>query len=238
MAKKRRTKEEQMRHNRTIRRKVTGGVFVGFALIGIISVVALISSGVGKLFNNTTVKADFEKQIEFVVAMDPSPFVITDSPNDDQLLEAAVWTSLLTYPEESRTYNDNGQLLLPAIEVTTAAAKMYSSEYKLTNRTFSDVDLKFEYAEASGLYTMPSTSLVGTFYPQVVAITREGSYKVLSVAYMSPGLQDYYTGVRDPENDKIVKYMEYVMVREGGKWLLHEVRTPVLDSTPSLEGNK
>ena len=78
----------------------------------------------------------------------------------------------------------------------------------------------------------------GALYPQVVAITRENGNKVLSVAYKSPSLVDYYTGTRNSESDKLVKYMEYVMVRNGGEWRLKAVRTPILPETPKLEGSK
>ena len=38
------------------------------------------------------------------------------------------------------------------------------------------------------------------------------------------------------DSDKLVKYMEYVMVRNGSEWRLQSVRTPILPETPSLGG--
>lgn len=238
MAKKRRTREEQLKHNRTVRRKITGGVFVFFALVGMASIITLAAVQIGKLVNSPDIKTTFEKQIEYVVALDPVPFDISESPDDDLLLKAAIWKAINSFPEENRTYDENKSLILPAIEVTKAAASIYSNEYTLKHHEVSYIQTKFSYNEEKAYYTIPATSLSGALYPQVVAITRENGNKVLSVAYKSPSLVDYYTGTRNSESDKLVKYMEYVMVRNGGEWRLKAVRTPILPETPKLEGSK
>lgn len=236
MAKKRRTREEQIKHNRTVRRKITGGVFVFFALVGMVSVLTFGGIQIAKLFNTTDVKTAFEKQIEYVVALDPVPFNITESPDDDLLLKAAIWKAINNYPEENRTYDEKKDLILPEIEVTKAAASIYSSEYTLKHHTVNYLETTFEYNKEKAYYTIPATSLSGVLYPQVVAVTREGGTRVLSVAYKSPSLVDYYTGTRNQDSDKLVKYMEYVMVRNGSEWRLQSVRTPILPETPSLGG--
>lgn len=234
MAKKRLTKEEQQRRRKTVRRKITGGVFLLFALIGVAAVISLIVGQVQVLLSDDDQITQFENQIEFVVALDPVPFNITASPDDDLLLEAAIYEAVRSYPEDSRTYNDDSQLLLPSVEVTRAAARIFSNEYSIVHHTFSDFDVEFTYDEETGYYALPTTSLAGSFYPHIVAVTRDGSSRILSVAYMSPSAQNVYTGQRDPETDTIVKYMEYVMTMQSGGWRLSEVRTPILDVTPSL----
>lgn len=228
MAKKKRTKEEQIRHRRTVRRKVTGGVTLLLAFIGIVSVLVTVGKQVYSLVTNSNMIDEFESQIEFVVALDPSPFVITENPNDDLLLEAAIYQSLGSYPAANLQYDEEGRLLLPALEVSTAAASMYGGGYTVEHHTFSDVSLSFVYDSETGLYTLPDTSGTVAFYPKVTKVAREGSNRVLTVAYMSPGLIEHYTGKRDPEHDTVVKHMEYVMAREEGQWLLVEVRASAL----------
>lgn len=236
MAKKKLSKEERLRRNKRIRRQITGGIFFAFALVGVVAVVSLAVQGIKGLFSTEDQQKKLESRIEYVVALDPVPFDITTNPDNNTLLEAAIYKAISGYPEESRSFDDEGRLILPDFEVTKAAGELYPSVFRLTHASFADANgnVEFTYDSEKKCYYLPNTTLSGAPYPIVVAMTREGDNLVLSVAYMSPGTDTFFTGIRNPERDRLIKYMEYVMVSEDGEWQLHTVRRPILPATPSL----
>lgn len=222
MAKKRMTKEEIIKRNRRIRRKLIGAVFLVFALIGVAAVLTLAVQGVIRSMDDTNIRAAYEETYYTLVALDPVPFSISESPPDDLLLEAAIWATVRGENLDKYSRNEDGALLLPAVDVEKYAAAMYSSSYVIEHRTFTDVDLEFVYDITTKLYTIPLTSLINLYEPNIISMKTSGGTRVLTVQYLSAADSDVYAG--SAATQTVVKTMEYVLVREDGEYRLSAVR--------------
>lgn len=232
MAKTRLTKEQVIKRNKRLRRKIIGGVFVVLALVGVGTLIAAAARGVASMLDDTDDREYYADLFYTVVALDPAPFDITEAPDDQLLLEAAIWATVRGENTDKYTHDANGMLQVPAVDVATYAKRMYGGNYEIKNATFTDVDLEFKYDITTNMYTLPLTSLVDTYYPKIVAITSSGGTKVLSVAYMSTSSETFFGG--DTADEQPVKYMEYVLTKQDGEYKLTAVRTPVLSATPSV----
>lgn len=232
MAKKRLTKEEVIKRNKRIRRKVAAGIFIVFALIGVGTVVNFAVQGVIGLLDDSDEKAYYEELYSSFVALDPIEFDITVNPPEETILEASIWSAVKSADAANYSRDDNGALLVPAADVAKYIKLMFSEQYEFEHMTFSNVDLEYIYDITTGLYTVPLTGLLDLYTPKVVAITNSGGTRILSVAYMTYG-DAVYTG-NSSEANVVAKYMEFVLVKEDGDYRLTSVRTPELSVTPSV----
>ncbi|MGI5888110.1 MAG: hypothetical protein ACOX6J_01875, partial [Oscillospiraceae bacterium] len=153
------------------------------------------------------------------------------------LLEAAIWSAFTNEDSSSwpRT-EDTGQLTISTVIVDRYAEKMYGPDYKLTHRTFSDVsnsEVIFEYDSENEYYILPITSLAGSYSPVVEQITTDGNTKTLHIAYLSSAdtEEQQYNGEVDQNN--VVKYMDYVLVRISNDYYLYSVKSSTSSSSSS-----
>ncbi len=218
------TKEQIIRRNRRIRRTLSGAVFTIFAAIGVVAVVIFGAQLVVKAMDDSDEKAAYESLFETVVALDPTPFTMDgETVPDDLLLEAAIWAVVSNEDTNNYQRSDEGALILPALDVQTYANRMYYG-YTLTHHSFTDVDMEFTYDEESQTYTLPLTSLIDSFYPVVDSISTLGNTRTLTVLYMRADSSGYFSGIRNPESDTVVKTMEYILKKEDGSYKLYEIR--------------
>lgn len=226
MAKKRLTKEEIVKRNKRIRRKLRGLIFVFFALVGVCTVAYLGVRGIAALLDDTKEREAYAAEYTTLVALDPMPFDLNTSAPEEVLMEAAIWAVINNENLDKYPRTAAGALLLPAVDVGIYASRMFGSAYTIEHKTFTGIDLEYVYDITTNMYTMPLTGFSSSFFPEVSAITTSGSTRVLTVAYY---LTSSLTGFG--ESDEPYKYMEYVLLKEDGEYRLVAVRDPQLDGS-------
>lgn len=224
MPAKRITNEQRAKRRKRVRRTIVGLVIVALMCVGIYYLASLGVGSVTKLLDDTEEKTVFANTIAPLVSLDPAPFSSLEKADEDVLLEAAVWGALSVGDTESYARNEESAILLPSIEVDRTMAKMYGQDFFISHHTFTDLDLTFEYDESTAMYTIPVTSMAGSYTPVVEKITKTSNTKVLTVAYMQSATT--FSG----ETDTVVKYMEYVMLRSGRNYYIYAVRIPEQDT--------
>ena len=66
--------------------------------------------------------------------------------------------------------------------------------------------------------------MIDSFYPVVDSISTLGNTRTLTVLYMRADSSGYFSGIRNPESDTVVKTMEYILKKEDGSYKLYEIR--------------
>lgn len=222
MAKTRLTSEQRAKRRRRRRRKITGFVFLCFALLGVAFLVSIVINQVNKLVDDSSETEMFERKIAAVVALDPAPFNALEKADTSMLLEAAIWTTWNNEDNSLYSTNDEGFTLIPLVDIEKWFHEMYGPSYTFVAETFEATGVTFVYDEATSSYVMPTTSLAGNYVPRIESITRSNNTKVLLVSYIEQ------TGDTLGQSEYVAKQMEYVMLRDSGGYYLYAVREPEL----------
>lgn len=216
------TPKDRVYKRKRRRRQATAVVFLLLALVGTVTIVTVLVRFVNNtFFDNTKEKERFETLIAPMVALDPVPFSSLDNADQNVLLEAAIFGALAENDLSKYEQTDYG-LYLPRVDVTRAAANLYGSSYTLTHKTFRVAGIEYKYDAATERYFIPSNSQIGSYYPVIVDIDTSGNTKTLLVAYTQVSVSDNM--VAGPSSTRVVKYMEYLLVKEGGNYHLYSVR--------------
>ncbi len=219
-----RKKRERAAKRRRRRRQVVGVVITCLSLIGVATLVTLAVYGIKTLTAPKQASQDYRSLIAPLVSMDPTPFESIEDANQDILLEAAIWAAISYEDTTKYSRNDEGNMLVPAVDVDRYITRMYGKSFTIAHHTFSDMDLEFTYLEEIKSYAVPITSQGGAYFPRIESETNSGNTKILRVAYMQ------YSGtaaemIIDDESQKVGKYMEYVLLRDSGGYYIYSVRT-------------
>lgn len=220
--KKKLSEEELSRYHRRRARQGLGAAVILLTVVGLATVVYGGVKGVIKLFDNSEEKTSYETLLAPLVMLDPLPFDDMAAANKDLLKEAAIWAC--TYNNDTSTYerDETVAMILPAIDVDRAAAKLYGPDFTVERATFSDSGMDFIYNEEKQGFIIPITGQVGVYTPKVFKI-KGISEKTVTVGYISPyaGMMDG-TGVK--VSDEPVKYVDYVFARKDGVYYLTAVK--------------
>jgi len=219
------SKKERVNMRRRRRRQFVGLLVSFFVVVGVITIVSSLFNYVSLLFNNTAEKDTFQELIAPLVALDPTPFSSIDKANQDTLLEAAIWAVISGEDTTKYSRNEDGMLVLPAVDVENYWSKIYGPSHPISHRSFNNSDIRYEYSTDRSGYIIPATSLGGAYKPVVEDITTSGNYKILTVAYAQPsGSVD---GALNPDTLVLREQrMEYVMIKTSGQYYLYAIRYP------------
>lgn len=222
------SKKDRVNKRKRRRRQATAVVFMILALIGSVTLVTLAWRFINNtFFDNTREKEEYAVMIAPLVSLDPAPFTSLETANDDTLLQAAIQAALTQNDTSRYDHTDEG-ILVPAIDVTRAGASMYGSGYTLLHRTINIGGVTYTYQRASDRYLVPDNRAVGAYYPVIEDITTSGNSKTLLVAYSYLSTSDLLAGTGQGQ---VGKYMEYVLIKEGGDYYIYSVRES--DYSPS-----
>ncbi len=219
-------KRERANKRKRRRRQALGLLTFVLSVLGAATIIFFAVQGVSSLLKEEENISEYETLISPLVALDPAPFASIDNADETTLLEAAIWASL-TYEDNSKySRNEFDAIILPSVDVDKYITKMYGTDYKITHKTFHDLDLEYAYDSTTSSYTIPATSQSGSYIPRVEKVTNSGNTKVLSVAYLqySGSSADLITtGVDTLE---VSKYMEYIMLKNSNGYYLYAIRYP------------
>lgn len=214
------SKKDRVYKRKRRRRQATAVVFMVLALVGCVTLVTLTWRFIrNTFFDDTREKEQLETMIAPLVALDPAPFSSPDTANGDTLLQAAI-RGALTQNDTSRYERNEEGLLIPVTDVTRAASGMYGSGYALSHHTITSGGITYTYEREADRYIVPNDVTSGVYYPVIVEITTSGNSKTLLVAYTQMSTSELQTGGQG----HISKYMEYVLIRDGGDYYIYAVR--------------
>ncbi len=220
----RQDKRARSAHRRRRRRQFIGLLVFILSVVGAATLVTFAVRGISSLVVEDESEQDFRSLIAPLVSMDPTPFDRIEDAGEDVLLESAVWAAI-SYEDTSRySRSSDGHMLVPAVDVDRYISRMYGHAVSVTHHTFSSRDLTFTYDDSVKSYAVPITGMGGAYFPRIDGEETSGNTKILTVAYTQ------YNGtaaeiIMGTDSQKVAKYMEYVLVREGGDYHIYAVRT-------------
>ena len=226
MAKVKYTKAQRARKRRRRLRQLIGACFLMLALVGAFSIVYFAVSKLRTVKDDDDLKLEYARMIAPLVALDPVPFESVDKARPELLEQASIWSVI--YNEDTAKYqrNENGQLLIPAVDVDRYFKKLFGSGTLPDHATFTDGDLTFEYDEEAESYVIPITGLSGSYVPRISEIESSGSTKTLTVEYVTYADQTGFS-IALPGDDsgyQVIKKMEYILLKEGSEYHIYSVR--------------
>lgn len=223
MAKVQLTKAQKAKRRRRIIRQIRGAVFVLFALIGIGTIVSLTVRGIKSALRHDDEKEVYTALVAPLVGEDPVPFESIDKANISMLTESAIWATHDSEDVTKYAVDGEGRMLIPSTDISRYFKRMYGSTVEMIKRkSFSLLNLTYEYDIATDTYALPITDFTGAYAARVTDIQTTGGTKVLTVAYLKPGTRVDMSDELDPET--VVKYMEYILMKEDGNWFIYSVQ--------------
>ena len=209
---------------------VGAGVLV-LALIGAITVIALIINMFASIFDDSKKKLQFENFIKPVVMVDPVAFSDITKADEHTLLMSSMWNLLMNVGENTAYPEDEyGMMIIPSSDVSISAANLFGSDVNLTHQTFGNNNINFEYNAETESYIVPPMGYSIQYQPRVDKIKRKGKTYTLTVSYISSTAN---VGKTEDGSDSD-KEMLYVLEKTGkDKYIIRSIQDPS-DNVSSL----
>jgi hypothetical protein len=223
----------QQRKNRRKRRYAApiGGLFIGLAAFGVITVVFLCFRLTSAVLDNSEEKTMFENILRPVVMFDPAPFEKPTDISPENLLMYSMWSTLMGEKRGSYTYSESGELVVPASDLDVAAARLFGPEVVLEHQSFGDYETFYHYEPPTedgkgNVYDLLLSVQLNAYTPEVESITKQGDLYEISVGYIPSGISwqtDYSEGAgrASPE-----KHMNYLMQKTKTGYCIAKVQYP------------
>jgi len=237
MAQVRLTREQRNKRRKRFRRKMIGLVFLFLAVLGVASIVTTVVNRVNIALDDTGERREYEILFSALVSLDPAEFTSIEKADPKKLKEAAILTAVELEDPMRFEHNDWGYTYLPTIDIDRYATKLFGPKINLENATFGQQGIivaggdgidhtGYVYLPEREAYLVPPSSRAGSYFPRVESITRSRNTKTLLVAYMQA--DSSMTAFVDPEspNISVVKYREYVLLKDGSEYYLYSIRVP------------
>ncbi len=219
-------KRERANKRKRRRRQALGLLTFVLSVLGAATIIFFAVQGVSSLLKEEENVSEYEALISPLVALDPAPFASIDNGDETTLLEAAIWAAL-TYEDNTKySRNEYDAIILPSVDVDKYITKMYGTEYKVTHKTFHDLDLEYSFDTTTNSYTIPATSQSGSYIPRVENVTNSGNTKVLTVAYLQYNGSSADLITTGTDTLEVSKYMEYIMLKNSNGYYLYAIRYP------------
>ncbi len=220
----RQDKRARSARRRRRRRQFIGAAVFLLSVVGAATLITFAVRGISALVKEDSSQQDYLSLIAPLVSMDPLPFDRIEDASEDVLIESAIWAAISYEDTDRYSRSSDGHMLVPAVDVDRYISRMYGRAVSISHHTFSNLDLTFTYDDAVKSYTVPITGMGGVYFPRIDNEVSSGNTKTLTVAYTQ------YNGtaaeiIMGTDSQKVVKYMEYVLVREGGDYYIYAVHT-------------
>ncbi len=201
---------------------MAGAVVLGFAVIGVITVISVVIGLIASIFDNSVEKERFKQFIKPVVMVDPVAFSSASTADEHALLMSSMWNLLMNVGEDTAYPEDEfGMMIIPSSDLDVSASNLFGSDVKLSHQTFGNTSITFEYDSENSSYIVPPMGYTVQYEPRVDKIRRRGKTYTLTVAYISSGSTlTQNTGENDYD-----KLMYYVLEKTGkDKYIIKEIR--------------
>ncbi len=208
-------------HRRRFWRKWLGAATLVLVAVGLLTVAYGAFKLGQRIYDRPAEKAMYNKMLAPLVMLDPLPFESLEKAKKETLLQAAVWGAVYSQDTKSYERNENGALILPAIDMERSAHNLFGPDFQVTHATFSDSGMDFVYDETRKGYIVPITAQIGMYTPQTAKISGWGE-KILTVGYVAPNMNMLQESTQ--QADVPVKYMEYILTKQQGKFYVSALR--------------
>ena len=213
------------RRNRKYRYAVPiGGLFVAFAVLGVVAVIVFSFRLTNTVLDNSAEKKRFEDIIRPVVMFNPTPF---ENPADiapESLLQYCMWATLLGEKRDTYHYSETGELIIPASDLNVSAARMFGDEITLEHKSFGDYETYYYYDEENAVYNVPLAVLASVYTPSVESIDKDGEFYKLTVGFVPSGVswKTDFSGTR--EQPAFEKSMIFMMKKSKDSYTIAKVQ--------------
>ena len=237
MAQARLTKEQRLKRRKRFRRKLTGFGFLLLALLGVVSIVTMVVDRVNLALDDTSERREYEALFSAMVSLDPAEFTSIEKADPKMLKESAILAAIELESPSKFERNEWGYVYIPTTDIDRYATKLFGPKINLENATFGQQGIilaggdgkdhtGYVYLEDRQAYLVPPSSRAGSYFPRVESITRRRNTKTLRVAYLQ--MDASAAAYIDPgsQNVNVVKYREYVLLKDGGEYYLYAIRIP------------
>ncbi len=214
-------KSEKMRREaRRTRRILLGAVVLLLMTLGVLSIVISATGAVAGLMDDSDEKVYYADFVTPLVLLDTLTFESLEKAPQNTLRQAAIWLALSKEDDAAFERDEYGALYLPTAVVDNWALTLYGPNYKLVHESFVDSGLEFRLDESRQSYVIPITSQPINYIPEVTEIENDGDYKRLTVGYKLPAGATLENMSAESEP---VKYLDYVLLRQGEGYFLHSI---------------
>ena len=209
------TREEHQRRMRRRRRQVLGLAVVVMVLLGMVHLVDTAIDLYKKITDPTEKMLEYENLLRSVVMYDPSYFNGLENVSDSFIKQTAVWGTIYELIEkgqwDSLARSEDERAILPGVDVSAFATKLYGPTVQLEHDTFTDdFGLEYVYDESVQGYLIPVTSTENSYSPKVVQLQNKDGKLRVSVGYISNTSDGITSGVTE---SKPQKYADYIFER-------------------------
>jgi len=186
-----------------------GLAILALAVVGVVFISINSYNYIQKRINGDENLDAFNEFLKPVVMQDPKPFESVDKADNEFLLKAAIWKTLLD-EEKAATYesDDDGRRILPVEDIEKNAESLFGKINLLFESIGDDEDL-IEYNKDTGTYHIPLFSL-DAFVPYTFSAKKRGDIYTLKVGYVADD-ENWVGGANgeksEPTPSKTMKYV-------------------------------
>lgn len=209
-----------------------GVIILLLALTGVGYLATTVGTQVYRMVTDDSRERSYDEFLRPLVMQDPEPFTSQEDADGQMVLTASLWKALEDNSASYTDYDDSGRTLVPLVDVSDACQALFGPEAQL-ELTNLNTDTFFTFDEETNLFHVTPYSTQSSFTPWTESITTEDGDTVLRVGYVAPTdswREESGSGEEEPEP---VKYMEYILARNGDQEYVKAVREPEEGTTPS-----
>ena len=192
-----------------------------FAVIGFITVLYLIGSGISTIVKNNSRLLRYDDIIAPVVYFDPAPFETFESLDIETSVYICLWETLKNNAD-NYSINENGKTVVPVADVDATAVRLFGSNVRLDYSLFEGNEKDIDYIAQENILEVFNTGIDG-FTHKTLKIKKNGDQKEVVVGYIDP-LADTEASV---ENTEVYsKKMVYIVKKDDAtkKYYISAVR--------------
>jgi len=206
----------------TRRRRHRYGVAVG-ALVLILALVGVgfIATNIGQQIyyratDDSQLRA-YDTLLSTVVMQDPQPFASPDKANQEFVLNASMWKTIMENNGANYTnYDDAGKVIVPLGDVVDSCRELFGPNCQLQPKTPAQ-ETFFEFNSEENQFHVSPYSSDSSFMPYTENAKKQGDSIVLRVGYVSPSDAWRTQTTSTVTSPKPTKYMEYVLKTDPAK---------------------
>ena len=206
--KKKRTKQQ-------IKLAVFGFLACFFILIGVISSISFVWTGVTDLIENKELKEELGYAVFPLVIVDAPEFDSVEALESSVVVSTSVWRLILDADLNRYVKDDVGNITVPDVDVEYYIRQMYGADATVLHQTIPDALVEMSYDSEGKNYTIQSTPVVLPYSPRVDAVSQSGGIYTVKVSYLLPDVTWALTSYR---NEIVEKEMEFTLKKTDSGW--------------------
>ena len=220
-----------------------GFVILVLTVIGFFSVIAGGTKLFHALTDQTAQKEQYAQMLNPIVMLDPPNFDSPSKLNQSLVLQTNLWAVIQQGDLSGFATDENGRILIPVADLEVQCRALYGGlatipriSMTADGEVVTDINegdystVIFEYLPEQDSFAIPVMGEIGSYYPTVETIEKDGEYLYLTVAY-HPLQSSWYETAGDLSGSLISKYKIFVMKRSSalGDYFVVGLKDPDVD---------